>query len=240
MELWPAIDLRGGRCVRLLRGDYAHETVFGDDPVAMARRFLTAGARRLHLVDLDGARDGGPVQADLVKRIVDAAGCPTQVGGGVRSVATAAAYLDAGVTRVIVGSLAIDAPDDFTALVRAFPGRIVLGLDARDGLVAVRGWKETSGVRAVDVARRHGDLPLAAIVFTDIAKDGMLEGPNLVALEEMIAVAGRPVVASGGISSARDIRLVEAVGAAGCIVGKAIYTGAVTVAEAVDAAGEAA
>jgi phosphoribosylformimino-5-aminoimidazole carboxamide ribotide isomerase len=239
MELWPAIDLRGGRCVRLLQGDYDRETVFGDDPVAMARMFAAGGARRLHLVDLDGARDGSPVQAELVGRIVAGAGLPCQVGGGVRSAATAQAYLDAGVTRVVVGSLAIDDPVAFAAVARSFPGRIVLGLDARDGLVAVRGWRETSGLRAVDVARRHGDLPLAAIVFTDIAKDGMLEGPNMVALGEMIAATGLPVVASGGIASAADIRRVAATGAAGCIVGKAIYTGAVTLPAALEAAGEA-
>lgn len=240
MELWPAIDLRGGRCVRLLQGDYDRETVFGDDPVAMARRFAAGGARRLHLVDLDGARDGAPVQAELVGRIVADVGLPCQVGGGVRSAATAAAYLDAGVTRVVVGSLAIDDAEAFADIARAFPGRIVLGLDARDGLVAVRGWRETSGLRAVDVAGRHGALPLAAIVFTDIAKDGMLEGPNIAALGEMIAATGLPVVASGGIASAADIRRVAATGAAGCIVGKAIYTGAVTVPEALAAAGEAA
>lgn len=240
MELWPAIDLRGGRCVRLLQGDYDRETVFGDDPVAMARRFAAGGARRLHLVDLDGARDGAPVQAELVGRIVADVGLPCQVGGGVRSAATAAAYLDAGVTRVVVGSLAIDDADAFADIARAFPGRIVLGLDARDGLVAVRGWRETSGLRAVDVAGRHGALPLAAIVFTDIAKDGMLEGPNIAALGEMIAATGLPVVASGGIASAADIRRVAATGAAGCIVGKAIYAGAVTVPEALEAAGEAA
>ncbi len=239
MELWPAIDLRGGRCVRLLQGDYDRETVFGDDPVAMARRFAAGGARRLHLVDLDGAREGTPVQAGLVGRIVADVGLPCQVGGGVRSAATAAAYLNAGVTRVVVGSLAIEEPDTFADIARSFPGRIVLGLDAREGLVAVRGWRETSGLRAVDVARRHGDLPLAAIVFTDIATDGMLEGPNIAALGEMIAVAGRPVVASGGIASAADIRRVAAIGAAGCIVGKAIYAGAVTVPGALEAAGDA-
>lgn len=240
MELWPAIDLRGGRCVRLLQGDYERETVFDADPVAVAMRFAAGGARRLHLVDLDGAREGGPVQAELVGRIVAAAGLPCQVGGGVRSVATAAAYLDAGVARVVVGSLAIDDPDAFSGLSSAYPGRIVLGLDARDGIVAVRGWRETGGTSALDVARRHATLPLAAIVFTDIARDGMLEGPNLAALGAMLAASSVPVVASGGIASAADIRRVAAAGAAGCIVGKALYTGAVTLAEALAAAGDVA
>lgn len=240
MELWPAIDLRGGRCVRLLQGDYERETVFDADPVAVAMRFAAGGARRLHLVDLDGAREGGPVQAELVGRIVAAAGLPCQVGGGVRSVATAAAYLDAGVARVVVGSLAIDDPDAFSGLSSAYPGRIVLGLDARDGIVAVRGWREIGGTSALDVARRHAALPLAAIVFTDIARDGMLEGPNLAALGAMLAASSVPVVASGGIASAADIRRVAAAGAAGCIVGKALYTGAVTLAEALAAAGDVA
>jgi phosphoribosylformimino-5-aminoimidazole carboxamide ribotide isomerase len=158
----------------------------------------------------------------------------------VRSVATAAAYLDAGVARVVVGSLAIDDPDAFSGLSSAYPGRIVLGLDARDGIVAVRGWRETGGTAALEVARRHAALPLAAIVFTDIARDGMLEGPNLAALGAMLAASSVPVVASGGIASAADIRRVAAAGAAGCIVGKALYTGAVSLAEALAAAGDVA
>jgi phosphoribosylformimino-5-aminoimidazole carboxamide ribotide isomerase len=239
MELWPAIDLRGGRCVRLLQGDYDRETVFGEDPVAVARGFAAAGARRLHLVDLDGAREGEPVQAGLVQRIVEAVGLPCQVGGGVRSAATVAAYLAAGVARVVVGSLAIEDAETFAAITGAHPGRIVLGLDARDGLVAVRGWRETSTLRAVDVARRHAGLPLAAVVFTDIATDGTLSGPNLPALRDMVAATRLPVVASGGIASLADIADVVTTGAAGCIVGKAIYTGAVPLPAAVDTAGDA-
>jgi phosphoribosylformimino-5-aminoimidazole carboxamide ribotide isomerase len=237
MELWPAIDLRGGRCVRLAQGDYARETVFGEDPVATVREFVAAGARRLHVVDLDGAKDGVPAQAALVGRMVAAAGVPVQLGGGVRSRETAAAYLEAGVARVVIGSLAIERPEVLVALAGEFPGRIVLGLDARDGLVATRGWLETSSLRAVDVARRHAALPLAAIVYTDIARDGMLSGPNLPALADMIAATGIPVVASGGVSGAADIRRIADAGAAGCIVGRALYDGKVTLAEAIEAAG---
>jgi phosphoribosylformimino-5-aminoimidazole carboxamide ribotide isomerase len=237
MELWPAIDLRNGRCVRLAQGDYARETVFGEDPVAMVREFVAAGARRLHVVDLDGAKDGVPAQAALVGRMVAAAGVPVQFGGGVRSHETAAAYLAAGVARVVIGSLAIERPELLTALAQEFPGRIVLGLDARDGLVATRGWLETSTLRAVDVARRHAPLPLAAIVYTDIARDGMLSGPNLPALADMIAATPIPVVASGGVSNAADIRRIAETGAAGCIVGRALYDGKVTLAEALEAAG---
>jgi phosphoribosylformimino-5-aminoimidazole carboxamide ribotide isomerase len=233
MELWPAIDLRGGRCVRLLQGDYERETVFGEDPIAMVREFVAAGARRLHIVDLDGAKAGAPVQAELVARMVAAARVPCQLGGGVRSLESAAAYVAAGVERVVVGSIAIEQPDLLVAMANRFPGRIVLGLDARDGRVAVRGWLETSPVEATEVARRHEHLPLAAVVYTDIAKDG-----NLAALEAMMAATRLPVVASGGVANADDIRRVAATGAAGCIVGKALYAGAVTLADAQAAAGE--
>jgi len=238
MELWPAIDLRGGRCVRLLQGDYSRETVFGDDPMAMVRRFVEGGASRLHIVDLDGARDGVPAQAALVARMVQAAGVPCQLGGGIRSIDTASAYLDAGVERVVVGSVAIERPDLLEQMAGRFPGRIVLGLDARDGRVAVRGWLETSGLVAVDVARRHEGLPLAAIVYTDIAKDGMMAGPNLVALREMVAATRLPVIASGGVSNADDVRAVAACGAAGCIVGRALYEGTLTLEDALEAAGD--
>jgi phosphoribosylformimino-5-aminoimidazole carboxamide ribotide isomerase len=160
MELWPAIDLRGGNCVRLLQGDYAKETVFGSDPVAMVSRFLAGGARRLHIVDLDGAKAGAAVQADLVRRMAEAAGIPCQIGGGIRTAETAEAYLDVGLARVILGSVAVEDPALLERLAVAHPGRIVLGLDARDGRVATRGWVDTSPLLAVDVARRHADLPL--------------------------------------------------------------------------------
>lgn len=238
MELWPAIDLRGGRCVRLLQGDYDRETVFSDDPVEMARRFVAAGARRLHVVDLDGAKAGEPVQAKLVERITRAAGVPCQVGGGVRTLETAQRYADAGVTRIVVGSIAIEHPELLEDLALSLPERIVLGLDARDGLVAVRGWVETSALTAVEVARRHERLPLAAVVYTDIATDGTLGGPNVPALEELIAAVGLPIVASGGISNAADLRRVAGTGAEGCIVGRALYDGGLSLAAAAEACGE--
>jgi len=238
VELWPAIDLRGGRCVRLVQGDYARETVFGDDPVAVVRRFVAAGARRLHIVDLDGARDGLPAQAGLVARMVAAAGVPCQLGGGIRTLEAARAYVDAGVERLVVGSVAIESPQLLEELAATFPGRMVLGLDARDGMVAVRGWLETSRQTALDVARRHAALPLAGIVYTDIARDGMLSGPNLPALAGMVAGVSLPVIASGGVATAADVRRVAGVGAAGCIVGRALYEGALTLADAAAAAGE--
>jgi len=239
MELWPAIDLRGGNCVRLLQGDYGKETVFGHDPVQMVARFRAGGARRLHIVDLDGAKDGRPSQSDLVVRMARAAGVPCQIGGGVRSAETAAAYLEAGLERVILGSVAVDDPDLLVSLATTYPNRVVLGLDARDGMVAVRGWIDTSRLAAVDVAKRHAAVPLAAIVYTDIATDGTLAGPNLTALREMLAVASHPVIASGGIATLNDIRQVSAIGCRGCIVGRALYDEAFTLPDAIAAAGDA-
>ena len=237
MELWPAIDLRDGKCVRLTQGDYARETIFGDDPLEMVRRFVGAGAQRLHIVDLDGAKAGSPVQAALVARMVQVAGVPCQLGGGIRSLQTAKAYADAGVQRLVVGSVAIEQPELLETLATALPGAIVLGLDARDGKVAVRGWLETSELTAIEVARRHEYLPLAAIVYTDISRDGMLSGPNFKALAEMIAAVELPVVATGGVANAADLRQVALSGATGCIVGRALYEGNLTLADAVAAAG---
>jgi phosphoribosylformimino-5-aminoimidazole carboxamide ribotide isomerase len=239
VELWPAIDLRGGKCVRLLQGDYARETVFGDDPVEMVRRFVSQGARRLHIVDLDGAKAGAAVQAALIGRMVAAAGVPCQLGGGIRALETARAYAEAGVARLVIGSVAIEQPELLEQVANALPGRVVLGLDARDGKVAVRGWLETSGTTAVEVARRHASLPLAAIVYTDIATDGMLAGPNLTALGEMIGAVRLPVIASGGIANAEDLRQVARCGASGCIVGRALYDGGLFLADAAAACGEA-
>ena len=238
MELWPAIDLRGGKCVRLLQGDYARETVFADDPVEMVRRFVDGGGRRLHIVDLEGARSGVPVQAGIVARMVAAAGVPCQIGGGIRTAESAAAYFDAGVERIVLGSVAVEQPELLERLALSFARRVVLGLDARDGQVAVRGWLETSPLSAIDIARRHEGLPLAAIVYTDIAKDGMLAGPNLPALAEMVAAVRLPVIASGGVSNADDLRQVARIGAAGAIVGRALYDGGLSLAEALAAAGE--
>lgn len=238
MDLWPAIDLRGGRCVRLLQGDYDRETVFSEDPVDQVRRFVDAGARRLHMVDLDGAKAGAALQAELVTRMVRAAGVPCQLGGGIRSLDVARRYADAGVARLVVGSVAIEQPDLLEAMALALPGRIVLGLDAREGRVAVRGWVDTSPLLAVDVARRAAGLPLAGIVYTDIATDGMLSGPNLGALAEMVRSVTQPVVASGGIAVADDLRRVAAVGVEGCIVGRALYDGGLSLPEALAASGD--
>lgn len=237
MRIWPAIDLRDGRCVRLQQGDYARETVFGDDPVAMAERWVREGAECLHLVDLDGARDGRPTNLPSLRAIAAAVDVPCQVGGGVRDEATLAELLAAGVRQVVVGTRALREPEWFRGLCRQYPERLVLGLDARDGLVATDGWLATSLTRAVELAAALDGEPLAAIVYTDIAKDGMLAGPNLPALEELIAAVRTPVIASGGVTTAEDVARVAAAGAAGAIIGRALYEDRLTLPDALRAAG---
>jgi phosphoribosylformimino-5-aminoimidazole carboxamide ribotide isomerase len=238
VEVWPAIDLRGGQCVRLQQGDYRRETVFGDDPVEVAKRWVSLGAKRLHLVDLDGARDGRPANLSSVAAIVRVASVPCQLGGGIRNEQTIAALLDLGVQRVIIGTLAMEEPDWFRQMCRTYPQRLVLGIDARDGRVATRGWLQTSSVSAVELARMFASEPLAAIVYTDISRDGMLSGPNVAAISEMCAAVSLPVIASGGVSSREDIVQLAAIPAAGCIIGRALYEGRLSLAEAMEAAGE--
>ena len=227
MHIYPAIDLRGGRCVRLVQGDYARETVFADDPVEVARAWVRQGADRLHIVDLDGAKAGKPVNAEVIARIVAAAGVPCQLGGGVRTDADLATVFGWGVRWAVVGTRAVESPDWVRAVAEKHPGRVVLGLDARDGFVATAGWVETSAVTAVALARRVESAPLFAVVYTDIACDGMMQGPNLPALAAMRAGTTLPVVASGGVSSLADAAALAAAGTFGVIVGRALYEGAV-------------
>lgn len=236
MQIWPAIDLRGGKCVRLVQGDYSRETVFGDDPASMARRWVDEGASHLHLVDLDGARDGRLVNAEAVSSIAKAVDVPTELGGGIRDEQTIRQLLELGLVRVVVGTKAVTEPDWLRAMCQKFPRRIALGIDARDGRVATEGWLETSQTRATDLARMFGDQPLAAIIYTDIATDGMLAGPNVAAMAEMSAATPLPVIASGGVTTAQDVRQLAAAGVAGCIIGRALYEGKLQLAEALDAA----
>lgn len=226
MIVIPAIDLRGGRCVRLVQGDYARETVFSDDPVTVARGWQEAGATMLHVVDLDGARDGLPSQRDVIAAIVNALCIPVQVGGGIRSVEHAAALLDSGVARVVLGTAAIEQPQLIDALLRRYDaGRIVVGVDARGGMVATRGWTETSDVSAealVDDVRARG---IRRIVYTDIERDGTLVSPNIEAIER-IARRGLAVVASGGVARREHLDMLAAIpGVDEAIVGRALYTG---------------
>jgi phosphoribosylformimino-5-aminoimidazole carboxamide ribotide isomerase len=242
MTVFPAIDLRGGRCVRLAQGAFDRETVYGDDPVAMARRWVAAGARWLHVVDLDGARAGAPVQAATVAAICAAVRIPVQVGGGLRTETAVAAALGGGAARVVVGTAAVADPALCAALCGAHPGRIVVGLDARDGVVRVAGWTEGGGVTATELAGQVGAKGAAAIVYTDIARDGMQCGPDLDGTRAVARAAGIPVIASGGVGTVEDVRAVAALaadGVAGVIVGRALYTGAVRLEDALAAAGDA-
>lgn len=236
MEVWPAIDLRGGKCVRLQQGDYDRETIYGDDPVAVARQFSAQGARNLHLVDLEGAREGFPVNLPAVQEILAAVDITCELGGGIRDEQSIAELLGFGLDRLIIGTSALKQPDWFRETCRTFPGKLVLGIDARDGRVATDGWLETSDVSAVELATQFNGEPLAGIVYTDIATDGMLAGPNISAMQEMQNSVEVPVIASGGVTTARDVRELAAAGLAGCIIGRAFYEGTVTLPEALAAA----
>ncbi len=238
MEVIPAIDLRGGRCVRLQQGDYDRETVFGDDPAAMAAHWEAEGATRIHLVDLDGAKVGKPVNVEAVRAILARVKVPCQLGGGVRSDETAEAWLHAGIERVIVGTQALKDPRWFRTLVERHPNRVVLGLDARDGKVATDGWLDVSEVDAVELAQQFDDLPLGAVVYTDIARDGMLEGPNLAATGALASRLKTPVIASGGVSTLDDLERLAALPVAACIVGRAFYEGRFRISEARKRAGD--
>jgi len=238
MQVIPAIDLRGGCCVRLRQGDYDQETIFGDDPAAMAARWQDEGATRIHLVDLDGAKAGRPVNTEAVRAILDRVTVPCQLGGGVRDEKTIATWLDAGLERVIVGTQALKDPPWFRTMARKYPGRLVLGLDAKDGRVATAGWLDVSSVEATALAEQFDDLPLGGLVYTDIARDGMLEGPNLASTEALAVRLKTPVIASGGVSSLEDLARLAALPIAACIVGRALYDGRFRLREARERAGD--
>lgn len=228
MEIWPAIDLRHGKPVRLRQGDYDQQTTFGDDPVDFARRWQDAGADRLHLVDLDAARGDDPeANRAAVRRIVEATGLPCQMGGGVRDEETIVALIDAGVSRLVVGSRALKDPEWFTAMCDAYPGKLAAGIDARDGLVATQGWLETSEVTAIELAKtlREKTANIAAIIYTDIARDGMMQGPNFEGLAEMAAATHIPLVASGGVTTYEDVEKLVAMKMPAAIIGRSLYDG---------------
>lgn len=244
MILFPAIDLKDGQCVRLLRGDMTEATVYGDDPAAQARTFAEAGAQWLHIVDLNGAFEGRPVNHAAVEQIIKTVKIPIQLGGGIRDMATAEHWLALGVRRIILGTAAVKKPDFVRDACRSFPGRVAIGIDARGGKVAVEGWAETSDMKAVNLARKFVDLGVAAIIYTDIDRDGALQGPNL---EETMAFAREvpvPVILSGGVSSMDDLRAIaQSVqiekahikgknGIVGVITGRALYDGRVDLKEA--------
>ncbi|MDF3605532.1 1-(5-phosphoribosyl)-5-[(5-phosphoribosylamino)methylideneamino]imidazole-4-carboxamide isomerase [Paracoccus sp. DMF-8] len=233
MILYPAIDLKDGNCVRLLRGEMDAATVFGNDPAAQARAFQDAGAEWIHLVDLNGAFAGHPVNADAVQAILAAITVPAQLGGGIRDMATIEAWIDRGLARVILGTVAVENPALVTEAALAFPGKIAVGIDARAGRVATRGWAEETDVTATDLARRFEDAGVAAIIYTDIDRDGAMQGPNISATEALARAVNIPVIASGGVSSLDDLRALRATGViAGAISGRALYDGAIDLGEA--------
>jgi len=236
MQVWPAIDLRGGKCVRLRQGDYEQETVFAESPAAVAQQFAEAGAKHLHIVDLEGAREGLPVNLPGVQEILAAVDIECELGGGIRDEQSVREILGFGLSRLVIGTSALTDPEWFRAACRQYPGRMVLGIDARDGRAATDGWLNTSDMAAIDLARQFASEPLAAIVYTDIATDGMMRGPNIAAMAEMQAAVNVPVVASGGVTTIDDVARLAAAGLAGCIIGRALYEGTLSLAEAIRAA----
>ena len=241
MEILPAIDLRGGCCVRLRQGDYSQETVFGDNPAEMAARWEREGGTRLHLVDLDGAKAGRPVNIAAINSIVETVKIPCELGGGLRDEATIRQMIEeVGIDRAIIGTQALKQPDWFRKMVQLFPGRIALGLDARNGMVATAGWLDVSQTSALELARQFADLDLAAVIYTNIANDGMMQGIDQGTIEDMVQLAelGLPVIASGGVTTLADIERLAAVSRQqpkliGAIVGRALYEGTIHVQDAV-------
>jgi phosphoribosylformimino-5-aminoimidazole carboxamide ribotide isomerase len=241
MIVIPAIDIKGGKCVRLLQGRADAQTVFSEDPVAVARRWATEGARLIHVIDLDGALEKKPRNVDLIREILATVEIPLQVGGGIRNMDSIGRYLELGVARVIIGTEAIRNPQLVKDACRRFPERVMVGIDARDGRVAVEGWTETTTVEAIDLARRFEDQGVAAINFTDIHRDGMQTGPNLEETGRLAAAIHVPVIASGGVATLEDIRNLlplEKLGVVGVITGKALYSGSLDLGEAIALGGD--
>jgi phosphoribosylformimino-5-aminoimidazole carboxamide ribotide isomerase len=236
MIVIPAIDLKEGRCVRLLQGDMNRETVFSENPLETAKHWEGLGAELLHVVDLDGAVEGRPRNRDLIREIVRGLSIPVEVGGGIRSMEAIDAYLDAGVERVVIGTRAAEDPKFLADACRRFPRKIVAGIDAKEGYVAVRGWVDTTSQKAVDLARKMEEAGVVAIIFTDIQRDGMQTGPNIESTQALAESVTIPVIASGGVSSLKDIEnllKIEASGITGVITGRAIYTGTLDLRQAI-------
>ncbi|MDN4526209.1 1-(5-phosphoribosyl)-5-[(5-phosphoribosylamino)methylideneamino]imidazole-4-carboxamide isomerase [Fictibacillus fluitans] len=234
--LYPAIDMRGGKCVRLLQGDYDQETVYGDSPFEMAKQFAEAGAQWIHMVDLDGAKAGERVNHQHVVRVAKELQVSVQIGGGIRNEEDVAFYLEEGVNRVILGSAAISNPEFVISMLRKYGSQIAIGIDARDGYVATEGWLNTSEIKASELAEKLGNEGAETFIFTDISKDGTLQGPNTEAIGELAGLTGKDVIASGGVSSLDDLAALKEDhrGIGGAIIGKALYTGRFTLQEALE------
>lgn len=237
MILFPAIDIRGGKCVRLLEGRFDRETVFADRPADMAIKWEAQGGKYLHIVDLDGALQGNPVNLDAIRDIIANVSVPVQLGGGIRNLASIEAWLDAGVSRVILGSIAVRDPELVKEACRQYGERIVVGIDAKGGEVAVDGWGISGGVQATELAKRMADVGVARIIYTDISRDGTLKGVNVESTVELARAAGIPVIASGGVAGMDDVyRVAASPEIEGMIIGKALYTGKIDLAQALCAA----
>ncbi len=239
MRIYPAIDIIDGSCVRLVQGDYSQKTKFADDPVEVAKRWESQGGEFIHIVDLDGAKSGSTPNMDLILNIANSVDVPIEVGGGIRNMQTVESYLDNGVERVIIGTAALEDTDFVKAAVEKYGDRIAVGIDAKDGMAAVSGWEQVSKMPALTLARKMEELGVAYIIYTDIATDGMLKGPNVDAMAEMVkAVPNVKIIASGGVSGLDDIKALTHTGVEGAIIGKALYTDRLNLAEAVSAAKE--
>ena len=236
MEILPAIDLIDGKCVRLVQGEYHKKITYEDNPIRQAREFHEAGATWLHIVDLDGAKLGKPMNAEIVAEIAGYVPMKIELGGGVRNEESIVKMLDAGVTRLILGSSAIKQFDWFCEMTRKYPNRLVLGLDARGSTVATEGWLEQGSHSVLDFAKRAADLPLDAIIYTDISKDGMLAGPNIERTQQLVEAVDLPIVAAGGVTTVEDVKTLKTAGVAGAIIGRALYEGTITLTDALAAA----
>ena len=236
MLIIPAIDLKGGRCVRLIQGNMDEETVFSDSPIKVAKKWEGLGAKIIHVVDLDGAVSGEPRNRELVAEIAKSVSIPVQIGGGIRDFKTAQAYFRDGIARVILGTVAYDNTNLVSELCKSYPGKIIVGIDARNGMVAIKGWVEVTEKRAIELAKKYESLGVSGIIYTDISKDGMMTGPNIEAIKEFASSVNIPVTASGGVSNLDDLRKIAEIahyGIEGVIVGKALYTGAIDLMEAI-------
>jgi len=236
MVIIPAVDIKDGKCVRLVEGREGTETTFGDDPTLMARRWIDEGAEYLHIVDLDGAFEGAPRNFEKVAEIIENASIPVEFGGGVRDTAVIESLVEAGADRVIIGSALVDNRAWADEMFGAFPLRIAVGIDAREGFVAIHGWKDVTQVNALELARECEIAGAAAVIYTDISRDGRMEGANLDAMRAMVETVSIPVVASGGVTTLEDVMNLAAAGCDACIIGRALYDGAISLKEAMEAA----
>lgn len=237
LTIYPAIDMRGGKCVRLLQGDYDQETIYGNSPFDMAKSFAEDGAEWIHMVDLDGAKDGMRVNDRFVIEAAQKLQVKIQIGGGIRSEEDIRHYLESGVNRVIIGSIAVSNPEFSIEMIKKYGGKIAVGIDAKNGYVATHGWLDTSELKAVDLGKRFAEAGAETFIFTDIATDGTLAGPNIDAVCEMAEVTGKNVIASGGVSSLADLKAITSKGIQGAIVGKALYENRFTLKEALKEGG---